>query len=120
MFDVWLNASALGYGQADIGRLNQPLTAGVALLGVGFGEGSLVIVRRLLALPDGRGSVQSCSMLGYGQADIGESGDSSKLGHFGARGGAGLGAHASDGDGTGLSSEGASGWQVFAFAQSDG
>ena len=30
----------------------------VALLGVGFGEESLVIVRRLLALPDGRGSVQ--------------------------------------------------------------
>ena len=36
-------------GQREgIGRLDQPLTACVALLGVGFGEGSLVIVRSFL------------------------------------------------------------------------
>jgi len=42
-------------GQREgIGRLDQPLTACVALLGVGFGEGSLVIVRRMAERPRAR------------------------------------------------------------------
>jgi len=47
-----------GDGRRGIGRLDQPLTSWVELLEAGLGEWSLVTGSKLVALPDGRGSVQ--------------------------------------------------------------